>query len=147
MLILKLTPESSDEHCGLPIFLSKVTDENNESTLSMMCGTPLWHGTCGPGWLSPFEIQLIKNLVKCNHGWQSQLLSCRLFSIYVHVVSPLCNTKIWSVEMFFFLFLQPSADSGTRVSLKLSGRKSQGLPCQSPKPLTFLLPLQHVVAL
>lgn len=90
-----------------------------------------------------------ENVVKCNHGRQSQLLSCRLFSIYVHVVSPLCNTKIWSVEMFFFLFLfflQPSADSGTRVSLKLSGKKSQGLLCQSPKPLTFFLLLQHVCA-
>lgn len=49
MPILKLTPESSDEHCGLPIFLSKITDENSESTLSMMCGTPLWHGTWDPG--------------------------------------------------------------------------------------------------
>lgn len=87
-----------------------------------------------------------KKVVKCNYGRQSQLLSRRLLSIYVLLVSPLCNSKIWSVEMFFSPFLQSSADTGNRVSLKLTGKKSQGLLCQSPKPLTFFSPLQHICA-
>lgn len=111
MPILKLTPESSDEHCGLPIFLSKITDENNESTLSMMCGTPLWHGTWGPGWLSPFEIQLIKILSNAitagSHSCSLAVCSPFMSMLFHHYVT--LKYEVW--RCFFFFFLQPSADS------------------------------------
>lgn len=43
-------------------------------------------------------------------------------------------------------FAQSSADIATRVSLKLSGRKSQGRLCQAPKTTDIFLLLQHVSA-
>lgn len=132
----------------LPMFLAKVTDENNESTLSMMRGTPLWRGTWGPGWLSPFEIQLIKMLSNAitagSHSCSLAVCSPFMSMLFHHYVT--LKYEVWRCFFFFFFFLQPSADSGTRVSLKLSGKKSQGLLCQSPKPLTFFLLLQHVCA-
>lgn len=104
MLILKLTPESSDEHCGLPIFLSKVTDENNESTLSMMCGTPLWHGTWGPGWLSPFEIQLIKILSNAitagSHSCSLAVCSPFMSMLFHHYIT--LKYEVWRCFFFFF---------------------------------------------
>lgn len=106
MLILKLTPESSDEHCALA---SNVSGQSNgwkqwiNLVYDVRDSFMAWN--LGPGLIVTVWNSADENVVKCNHGRQSQLLSCRLFSIYVHVVSPLCNTKIWSVEMFFFLFL------------------------------------------
>lgn len=108
-----------------------------------MCTTPLWPGTQGPSWLPLFESQLIRKLLNAITASSHSCSFAFCYPFRSLFASPLCNSEIWSVEM---VFLQSSADTGNRVSLKLMGEEEPRIAVPVSKTTDIFLLLQHVCA-